>query len=458
MVTRRKSKKKNREDAEIIDLLKHMHQLDRNELIARIQQRDQYIICIISAIIVFLIGLIQTQSKDILENTSLWFLLGCLVAWFFMVMMTYRLINSYDIHDQLIEHTKLIDDAFKKKMDKKLTVLPWQEFIDTQLSDRRKKSYNLTVISFIIADIFTFAALLYVTTMEVGNRMGFSNVFSFSISMSIALFITILLYLWERGAQKKRFAIMPSLAKKLLPPFRKILIFILPLLLPLLPFLFQSIAQHQALLTEDPSWGVKFADIIMLALLVITNGIVRTVVSGFIQPAYETEDNDRDVILANYTGACIFYIVFCFHFLTYEDAITWIAFLLGGYCWITGFNSEQFGKLRKGIRLQGRLKTIIGFAAAYGIFWAYLEGIFTLPPEWFDAAFVGAATGIVLSLVPLSIIAKAFDRTHSSSNNNGKAPSENAQEHKHDIHVQVSVTCDYSDKEKLGGSRIHEKH
>lgn len=457
MFFHRKSENTEPKDRDVVELLKHMHQLDRTELIARIQQRDQYIVCIIGAFIAFLIGLIQTQSGsggiDVnnasnISNVSVWLLLGCLVAWLLMVMLTYRLINSYDIHDQLIEHTKLIDDSFKKKMDKNLTVLPWQEFIDTQLSGHRKKSYNLTVISFIIVDIFAFAALLYVTTMEVGKRMSFPNVFSFSISMAISLFITILLYLWEKGAQKKRFAIMPSLAKKLLPTFRKILIFILPLLLPLLPFLFQSIAQYQALLTEDPSWGVKFADIIMLVLLVITNGIVRTVVSGFAQPAYETEDNDRDVILANYTGACIFYIVFCFHFLTYEDAITWFAFLLGGYCWVTGFSNKQFENLKNGIRLQGRLKSIIGFTAAYAFFWAYLEGMLTLPPEWFDAAFVGAATGIVLSLIPMSIIAKVFDRPQRPANDEAKVTSEKAQEYRQKIRLQVSVDSNYSDKKK----------
>ena len=53
MFVRRKSEKEKQEDAEIIELLKHMHQLDRNELIARTQQRDQYIICITGAIIVF---------------------------------------------------------------------------------------------------------------------------------------------------------------------------------------------------------------------------------------------------------------------------------------------------------------------------------------------------------------------------------------------------------------------
>ena len=122
MLMRGKSEKKKREEAEIIELLKHMHQLDRNELIARTQQRDQYIICIIGAIIAFLIGLIQIQGEGVPENISLWILLGCLVAWLLMTMMTYRLVNSYDIHDQLIAHTKEIDTAFKEKYHQALPV------------------------------------------------------------------------------------------------------------------------------------------------------------------------------------------------------------------------------------------------------------------------------------------------------------------------------------------------
>lgn len=65
MFTRRKSEKEERGNAEIIELLKHMHQLDRNELIARIQQRDQYIICIIGAFTAFLIGLLQAKYGNI---------------------------------------------------------------------------------------------------------------------------------------------------------------------------------------------------------------------------------------------------------------------------------------------------------------------------------------------------------------------------------------------------------
>lgn len=456
MFFRRKSKNTELEDRDVVELLKHMHQLDRTELIARIQQRDQYIVCIIGAFIAFLVGLIQIvgsngSNGDGLANTSdtaVWILLGCLVAWFLMVTLTYRLINSYDIHDQLIEHTKEIDTAFKEKYDQALPVEPWQEYIDSHRHRHRENSYNFTVISFIIADVFSFVAWIYVTSMEIGSKMNLPNVFPFSISMSVTLAVVTLLYLWERNLPKKHFDIMPTLSKKLLPFFRKALIFILPLLLSLLPFLFQSMAQHQAISTEDPSWLVKLADIIMLALLLVTNKIVRTAVSGFAKPAYETEHNDSDVILANYTGTCLFYIVFCFHYLTIEDAITWIAFLLGGYFWVTGFSNDQFDKFKNGMRLQGPWKTVIAFIVTYVFFWLYLEEKFSLPPAWFDAAFVGAAAGIVFSLVPMGIIAKVFGKLQSSSKNDANAKSNQAQEYRREIHLRVSVVDNYPDKKK----------
>lgn len=448
MLMRGKSEKKKREEAEIIELLKHMHQLDRNELIARTQQRDQYIICIIGAIIAFLIGLIQIQGEGVPENISLWILLGCLVAWLLMTMMTYRLVNSYDIHDQLIAHTKEIDTAFKEKYHQALPVEPWQEYIDSHRPKHRENSCSLTVKSFIVVDVLAFAVWIYAITMEIGAKMNISNTLSFAVSMSTTITIVTLLYLWERSVPKKRFDIMPALSKKLLPIFRKALIFILPLLLSLLPFLFQSMAQYQATLTEDPSWIVKLSDIIMLALLLVTNKIVRTAVSGFAKPAYETEHNDGDVILANYTGTCLFYIAFCFHYLTIEDAITWIAFLLGGYFWVTGFSSEQFDKFKNGMRLQGPWRTAIAFVAVYVFFWFYLEGNITLPPVWFNAAFVGAATGIVFSLIPMGIIAKVFGKLQSSSNTDTRTQSEQNQEYRREIHMRVSVVGNYPDKKK----------
>lgn len=440
MFVRHKSEKEKREDAEIIELLKHMHQLDRNELIARVQQRDQYIVCIIGTFIAFLIGLIQAQSGNDgnnIGNTSnynitssfVWIVLGCMVALFLMVILTYRLVNSYDIHNQLINHTKLIDDFFKQKYSNKLRVLPWQEYVETHLYGHRKRSYNLTVIAFIITDILALSALLHVITMEIGNAIGFANIFSFSISMSISLFIVILLYLWEWSTRKDDFSIMPTLTKKLFPTFQKILIFILPFLLSLVTFLFHSIALHQKLLTNNSSWFVKYADVIALVLLLVMNSVVRTAVSGFAKPAYQTKANDLDVIIANYTGTCIFYVVFCIHFLTFKYVLYWIVLWIVGYYLLAGFGIKQFKKLINGIRQQSFRNTIIGFVFAYVIFWAYLNKMFTLPPEWFESAFAGLATGVVLSLIPMSIIVKVFDQPQSSSDNNANAKSEKTQEH-----------------------------
>ena len=448
MFVRRKSEKEKQEDAEIIELLKHMHQLDRNELIARTQQRDQYIICITGAIIVFLIGLIQIQGEGVSENISLWILLGCLAAWFFMVMMTYRLVNSYDIHNQLIAHTKEIDTVLKENYHLAPPVVPWQEYIDSHRPRHRENSCNFTVISFVVIDVFAFVALICVGTMEIGSKMNLSNVFPFSISMSVILAVVTLLYLWERSLPKKHFDIMPTLSKKLLPNFRKTFIFILPFLLSLIPFLFRSLAQHHEIFTEDLPLVVKLADIIMLALFLVTSKIVRTAASGFSKPAYETDLNDSDVILANYTGTCLFYIAFCFHYLTIEDAITWIAFLLGGYFWVSGFSNDQFDKLKNGMRLQGPWKTVIAFIATYLFFCLYLEGKISLPPAWFEAAFVGVAAGIVFSLVPIGIIAKVFGKLQSSSNNDANVKNNQVQECRREICLCIPVDDKYPDKKK----------
>ena len=79
------------------------------------------------------------------------------------------------------------------------------------------------------------------------------------------------------------------------------------------------------------------------------------------------------------------------------------------------------------MRLQGPWKTVIAFIATYLFFWLYLEGKISLPPAWFEAAFVGVAAGIVFSLVPMGIIAKVFGKLQGSSNNDANVKSNPSQ-------------------------------
>lgn len=141
-----------------VELLLHMYQLDRNELIARIQQRDQYVICFIGAFIAFLVGWIQAQSSSNSLYISIGLLLGCLVALLLMFMLTYRLINSYSIHKTLIEHTKDIEAL----LGQVLTVSFWQTYINTKKPNHRNISFSITVAAIFIVDIFASLALLYI--------------------------------------------------------------------------------------------------------------------------------------------------------------------------------------------------------------------------------------------------------------------------------------------------------
>ncbi len=143
------------EDKEI-DFFMHMHQLDRNELIARIQQRDQYVICFIGAFIAFLVGWIQAQSNSNSFYISKGLLHGCFVVFLLMVMLTCRLLNSYSIHKTLIKHTQAIEVLFGNT----LPVPFWQTYIDTKKPKHRKYSFAITVIVILIADIFAFIVLL----------------------------------------------------------------------------------------------------------------------------------------------------------------------------------------------------------------------------------------------------------------------------------------------------------
>jgi len=139
------------------DFFMHMHQLDRNELIARIQQRDQYIICYIGAFIAFLVGLLQAQSDSNLPNTSTEILLGCFVAWLLMILLTYRLLSSYSIHKKLIEHTQAIEALFNEKCRPYF----WQNYIETRNPKHRKISFSITVAIIIVVDFLVITALIY---------------------------------------------------------------------------------------------------------------------------------------------------------------------------------------------------------------------------------------------------------------------------------------------------------
>lgn len=143
--------------------LLQMYQMAHNELLVRIQQRDQYYICILAAFIAVLVGAITTFSSSSMAGLpillKLYFVLGEGIMCFF----TYLTFNSCSIYEELIEHIREIEETLKNSFfpDSGWRNSFWQEKIDSQKPEHRKISFTLAKIVFCVLDGFTGIVIVY---------------------------------------------------------------------------------------------------------------------------------------------------------------------------------------------------------------------------------------------------------------------------------------------------------
>lgn len=460
MLMRHKSEKEEREDAEIIELLKHMHQLDRNELIARIQQRDQYIVCIIGAFIAFLVGLLQ--AKD--GNISGWLLLGCFVAWLLMVILTYRLLESYKIHDTLIKHTQLIDDAFKKKYQEILDIAPWQKFVDDELPDHRIKSFNCTMAIFILVEFFSFLMLAYVAASEVIKisiqiipflrsldslatleiiesiiailynlrvHIPFQELFILSLSTSTT--ITVTLYLWESDVLRPNSIKIPQALETRLLFLGKTLYFLLPFLFAIATCLTTKIIAIHICFVNRTLWIIALTNIIAVAFLLFSKTITLKIVEWLTELDADHKESAKRIILLCYIVAIGFYSCFYIQDVAFNDELVIISILSGFSAILFMIRKKRFSDSQKIVpdnrqtstvkwtntsllkRFLGKfvpLKKVLKIAFMLGILCLFLiiyqfESFIPLQKLCNSIVF-GLVSGVIISSVAMGIIYKSF--------------------------------------------------
>lgn len=315
---------------ELSELLIQAYQLNRNELIARVQQRDQYIICIIGAIVAMLVGLFEVSTNDNPDNTAFlsWILIGCLVVWIALVMLTYRFFNSYHIHNLLIEHTKNIERTFSERHTTKLEKYKlelWQTFVDNKLPNHRPNSYTYTASFFIFLNFVLLLAWSYIGTIKIIDAIpvsiGIHNIPVFAISVASAIATITNIYLWENNILDPKGVLIPKVIKSCLTRIKNILLYFLPLLIAVTACLVIRGFNANTFFPRSPHW---LSDLLNLLIIFCVRGseyVVGKIVKIFSEQTnnntannpYTTKssnsepntaepnaNNDNDIIYINY--------------------------------------------------------------------------------------------------------------------------------------------------------------
>lgn len=143
--------------AEKLSILLQMYNMAHGELLVRIQQRDQYHVCMIGALIAASVGIFgmdgifaSTASIALRVILFVFSLISCGV----MLFLTYLLCESYAIYNRLIKHVRKLEKLIKR--ESKLDIKLWQHKIDKKSEYHRGLSSFWAKAVFFIMDVFLF--------------------------------------------------------------------------------------------------------------------------------------------------------------------------------------------------------------------------------------------------------------------------------------------------------------
>lgn len=142
------------------DLFLFLYQMTHNELLVRIQQRDQYYICIIGTFIALSVGLFGIEN---LPPSPL--LIGlCFIGIILMIFLTFLLWNSCSIYEELIVYLKNLEQFISSNntgiLDNDLQL--WQHRIDKVNPNHRIKSFLYAKTIFFILNLIIIFAFIYI--------------------------------------------------------------------------------------------------------------------------------------------------------------------------------------------------------------------------------------------------------------------------------------------------------
>jgi len=145
-------------------LLIQLYTSTRNEMIARIQQRDQYMICIIGSFIAFWAGYI-----DYIDATSGQFPWWCVIFLLLQCYLTYRQYHSYKLYTHLVDYISGLETQLNSLTLIKPDML-WQQYIEKHYGNHRKQSMTASMRFYIILIMITFAFFINCLLQFLVNR------------------------------------------------------------------------------------------------------------------------------------------------------------------------------------------------------------------------------------------------------------------------------------------------
>lgn len=146
-------------------LLIQLYTSTRNEMIARIQQRDQYMICIIGSFIAFWAGYIDFYI-DATGGQSLWW---CGIFIILQCYLTYRHYHSYKLYTHLVDYLLVLETILNSLSLIKPDML-WQQYIEKQYGNHRKKSMTASMAFYIFLIIITLVFFINCLLQFLVNR------------------------------------------------------------------------------------------------------------------------------------------------------------------------------------------------------------------------------------------------------------------------------------------------
>lgn len=146
-------------------LLIQLYESTRNEMIARIQQRDQYMICIIGSFIAFWAGYIDFYT----DATSGQFPWWCGIFLFLQCYLTYRQYRSYKLYTHLVDYILGLETTLNSLPLIKPDML-WQQYIEKHYGNHREKSMTASMAFYIILIMITLAFFINCLLQSYVNR------------------------------------------------------------------------------------------------------------------------------------------------------------------------------------------------------------------------------------------------------------------------------------------------
>lgn len=140
-------------------LILQMYQMAHNELLTRIQQRDQYYICIFCSFIALLASTLGIESA---QNIKIALFTFSVFAFILMFFLTCLLFSSCSIYKEAIKQIRAIEEAISKNGDGTLdtNVTLWQHHIDSAKPNHLRNSFIRAKSIFISLDLFALAILI----------------------------------------------------------------------------------------------------------------------------------------------------------------------------------------------------------------------------------------------------------------------------------------------------------